>query len=430
MAITIDGADNKLEIGANATGPSSLRLYEDTDNGTNYVSIIAPSAVTSNRTITLPDATGTLVTNSGSEAGAFSTLTVNSNNISAENSLGFRNRIINGDMRIDQRNAGAAVTGLTGGSYTVDRWTAFQNYGTVTRQQSTTAPTGFVNSFYTTVTSTASVSSSSIYSIVQSIEGTNVSDLAFGSASAKTITISFQVRSSVTGTYGIFIRNSAADRFYASTFSISSANTFEAKTITIAGDTGGTWLTTTGIGLTVGVVLGAGTTRQGTANTWTASSNGPYTTSSQVDWMSNSGATFYITGVQLEVGSVATPFERRDYGRELAMCQRYCYAFTSAGGYGSTPIVGANQTTTLARTTFSFPTTMRGSPTTTFSAANTFLVQEINGAANRTVSAVATDSTSNQNIFINFTISSGTAGASVLVYDNNANAKITVSSEL
>jgi hypothetical protein len=241
------------------------------------------------------------------------------------NGVGFRNRIINGDMRIDQRNAGAAVTGLTVGAYFVDRWTAFQNYGTVTRQQSTTAPTGFQSSLYTTVTSTASVISTSVYAIVQSIEGTNVSDLAFGSASAKTITVSFQVRSNVTGTYGVFIRNSAANRWYASTFNISSADTWEAKTVTIAGDTSGTWLTNTGIGLTVGVVLGAGATRQGTANTWTTSNDGPYTTSSQVDWMSNNGATFYITGVQLEVGSVATPFERRPFGTELMLCQRYYY---------------------------------------------------------------------------------------------------------
>jgi hypothetical protein len=254
--------------------------------------------------------------------------------IKTEEIVGTRNRIINGAMEIDQRNAGAAVTGLTGGVYTIDRWTAFQNYGTVTIQQSTTAPTGFVNSFYTTVTSTASVSSVSIYAIVQNIEGTNVSDFAFGSASAKTITVSFQVRSSVTGTYGVFIRNSAADRHFASTFSISSANTWETKTITIAGDTGGTWLTTTGVGLTLGVVLGAGTNRHGTANTWTASSNGPYTTSSQVDWMSNSGATFYLTGVQLEVGSTATPFERRPFGTELALCQRYLPAI-GMGAAGS-----------------------------------------------------------------------------------------------
>ena len=273
----------------------------------------------------------TVRTNNILDASGGNTATINSMTPTADSLQGFRNRLINSDMRIDQRNAGAAVTGLTGGQYVVDRWTAFQNYGTVTTQQSTTAPTGFVNSLYTTVTSTASVSTNSIYSLVQNIEGTNVSDLGFGTASAKTITISFQVRSSVTGTYGVFIRNSAGNRYYTSTFSISVANTWETKSITLTGDTGGTWLTSTGIGLTFGVVLGAGATRQGTANTWTASSNGPYTTSSQVDWMSNAGATFFITGVQLEVGSVATPFERRDYGRELAMCQRYFETSYEAG---------------------------------------------------------------------------------------------------
>jgi hypothetical protein len=237
----------------------------------------------------------------------------------------FRNRIINGDMRIDQRNAGSAVTGSTAGSYTIDRWTAFQNYGTVTIQQSTTAPSGFRNSYYTTVTSPASVGADSIYTIVQNIEGSNVSDLNFGSLAAKTITISFQVRSSITGTYGVFLRNSAEDRYYASTFSISSANTFETKIITLAGDDQGTWLTDTGIGLTFGIVLGAGVNRQGTENTWTGSSSGPFTTSSQIDWMSNSGATFYITGVQLEEGTVATPFEHRPIGMELGLCQRYAH---------------------------------------------------------------------------------------------------------
>ena len=245
------------------------------------------------------------------------------NNLRGDQPMMFRNRIINGDMRIDQRNAGSAVTGSTAGSYTIDRWTAFQNYGTVTIQQSTTAPSGFRNSYYTTVTSPASVEENSIYSIVQHIEGSNVSDLNFGSSAAKTITISFQVRSSITGTYGVFLRNSAQDRYYASTFSISSANTFETKMITLAGDNQGTWLTDTGVGLTFGIVLGAGVNRQGTENTWTGSSSGPYTTSSQIDWMSNSGATFYITGVQLEEGTVPTPFEHRPIGMELSLCQRY-----------------------------------------------------------------------------------------------------------
>jgi len=237
---------------------------------------------------------------------------------------GFRNRIINGDMKIDQRNAGAPRTGLTGAAYVVDRWSSFHNYGTVTTQQSTTAPTDFVSSLYTTVTSTASASAASLYTIIQSVEGNNLTDLSWGTANAKTITVSFQVRSNVTGTYGVFIRNGAANRYYVSTFSISSANTWEEKTITIPGDTSGTWLTTTGVGLTLGVVLGAGADRHGTANTWVSgSSSGPFTTPSQVDWMSNSGATFFITGVQLEKGTVATPFERRPFGTELALCQRY-----------------------------------------------------------------------------------------------------------
>jgi hypothetical protein len=328
MAITIDGADNKLEIGANATGPSSLRLYEDTDNGTNYVSIIAPSAVTSNRTITLPDATGTLVTNSGSEAGAFSTLAVNSNNISAENSLGFRNRIINGDMRIDQRRAGASVTitDTANFTYTIDRWAAYGNNASkFSVQQVTDAPSTFVNSLKVTSLATTSLGSSDQYSISQQIEGLNVADLAWGTANAKTITLSFWVRSSLTGTFGGVVTNSALNRAYGFTYAISAADTWEQKSITIAGDTTGTWLTTNGVGIRVYWGLGVGTTLSLGAGSWTAGGYRSVTGATSV--VGTNGATLNITGVQLEVGSVATPFERRDYGRELAMCQRYYEVF-------------------------------------------------------------------------------------------------------
>ena len=342
----------------------------------------------------------------------------------------FKNRIINGDMRIDQRNAGASVTLTSGGVYTVDRWFGTEDSdGAMTAQQDSSVPTGFVNSVKcTTTTADGSLSGSQFVIFGQKIEGLNVADLGWGTANAKTITVSFWVRSSLTGTFGGAINNSGSSRSYPFTYSISVADTWEQKSVTIAGDTTGTWLTTSGLGLQIVFGLGVGSTLSGTAGAWASANYVSATGATSVIGTLN--ATFYITGVQLEAGSVATPFERRPFGTELALCQRYCYAFTSAGSFGSTPIVGANQSTTLVRTTFSFPTTMRGSPTTTFSAANTFLVQEINGAANRTVSAVAISSTSNQNIFIDFTISSGTAGASVLVFDNNANAKITVSSEL
>jgi hypothetical protein len=244
------------------------------------------------------------------------------NNISADNSLGFRNRIINGDMRIDQRNAGASGTAV---AYTVDRWgfnasldtkgTWQQNAGSVT------PPAGFINYLGFTSNSAYSVPAGELFTFQQRIEGTNVADLGWGTANAKTITISFWVRSSLTGTFGGALRNSAANRSYPFTYSISSADTWEYKTITIAGDTSGTWLSTNGIGITVIFSLGTGSTFSGTAGAWAASNLTSATGATSV--VGTNGATFYITGVQLEVGSVATPFERRDYGRELALCMRY-----------------------------------------------------------------------------------------------------------
>ena len=248
------------------------------------------------------------------------TVAINGNNISADNSLGFRNRIINGDMRIDQRNAGASVS--AGNAYTLDRWGVRTDTGSGnTTQQSTTVPTGFKNSLIVTIGTGASPTSGQRNYIQQAIEGLNVSDLAWGSASAKTVTLSFWVRSSLTGTFGGALQNSAGDRSYPFTYTISAANTYEYKTVTIAGDTTGTWLTTNGIGISLYIGLGNGSTFNGTAGAWAAADYRSATGSTNV--VATSGATFYITGVQLEVGSVATPFERRPYGAELQLCQRY-----------------------------------------------------------------------------------------------------------
>jgi hypothetical protein len=241
-------------------------------------------------------------------------------------SLGFRNRIINGDCRIDQRNNGASVTPAADG-YTIDRWFhQLSQASKISVQRSTTAPAGFINSALITSLSAYSVGVNDFFNIVQAVEGLNVADLGWGTANAQTITISFWVRSSLTGTFGGAVLNNNQSRAYPFTYTISAANTFEQKTVTIAGDTSGTWLTTNGIGLRLSFGLGAGSNYSAAAGAW---ASGVYLSATgATSVVGTNGATFYITGVQLEAGSVATPFERRDYGRELIMCQRYLPAYT------------------------------------------------------------------------------------------------------
>jgi hypothetical protein len=236
---------------------------------------------------------------------------------------GFKNRIINGGMVIDQRNAGASVTVGTG-AFSVDRFRSVEvTDGTATAQQSSIAPAGFSNSLLYTVTGTdASLGSTQYASVEQRIEGFNIADLGWGTASAKDVTISFWVRSSVTGTYCVGLYNSSGARSYTAEYTISSANTWEQKTITVVGDTTGTWLTTNGIGVLVSFTLAVGSSYQQTAGSW-GSTSFAIGTSNQINLMATNGATFYITGVQLERGSTASSFEYRPYGTELALCQRY-----------------------------------------------------------------------------------------------------------
>jgi hypothetical protein len=259
----------------------------------------------------------------------------------------FRNRIINGAMVIDQRNAGASVAlgaGVT--AYSADRFRIENNTtGTATAQQVSDAPTGFSNSLKYTVTATdASLASTENAFIQQNIEGFNTADLSFGTASAKTITISFWVKSSLTGTFGGSIINNSYSRLYPYSYTILAANTWEYKTVTISGDTTGTWIgATNSIGLRLMFCLAAASDRVATAGAWTTSLGfGP---TGQTNLMATNGATWQITGVQLEVGSTATSFDYRPYGTELALCQRYCPVWeTTANGdslavgqvYGST----------------------------------------------------------------------------------------------
>jgi hypothetical protein len=290
------------------------------------------------------------------------TATINSMTPTADSLQGFRNRLINGGMVIDQRNAGASVT-PTDGQYLVDRWSARQTTASKFSAQqnsgSVTLPAGFTNYLGAVSLSAYSVSASDIFSVRQKIEGFNVSDLGWGSASAVTVTLSFWVRSSLTGTFGGALYNSPSTRSYPFSYTISAANTWELKTITIAGDTSGTWLTTNGTGIEVNFGLGVGSTYSGTAGAWAGTDYRSATGATSV--VGTSGATFYITGVQLEVGSVATPFERRDYGRELAMCQRYFQTITAASG-DPVGLAGAPNTTILTAP-IRFGVTMRATPT-------------------------------------------------------------------
>ena len=281
-------------------------------------------------------------------------------------SLGFRNRIINGDMRIDQRNNGASVTTSVpeGFTYTLDRWAYYASVITkFTVQQnaaSITPPTGFFNYLGCTSTSAYSVAAGDLFLIRQAVEGFNVADLGWGAAGAQTVTLSFWVRSSLTGTFGGSVGNSAGNRQYPFSYIINSANTWEQKTVTIPGDTTGTWLTSNGVGLALYFSLGTGTNFSGTAGAWGTSA---YSATGAVSVVGTNGATFYITGVQLEAGSVATPFERRPYGTELALCQRYYEVLPlNASGFS---ITGGFFNTADYRAHWFFKQTKRALPTLT-----------------------------------------------------------------
>ena len=280
----------------------------------------------------------------------------------AATGFGFKNRIINGAMMIDQRNAGASVTApLSNSTFSVDRWnvpcsqaskfTIQQNAGSVT------PPVGFTNYVGVTSSSAYSLVSSDYFLLRQAIEGLNCADLAWGTANAQPVTLSFWVRSSLTGTFGGSIQNNNVSRSYPFSFTISAANTWEQKSITIAGDTSGTWLTTNDVGIRVTFGLGVASNLSGTAGAWASANYFAPTGATSV--VGTNGATFYITGVQLEKGSTATSFDYRPYGTELALCQRYYFRISGVGAFTN----GYNTSSTLGTGVVPFPVTMRTAPT-------------------------------------------------------------------
>jgi hypothetical protein len=345
----------------------------------------------------------------------------------------FTNRIINGAMVIDQRYAGASVTvNGAGVFFSIDLFQAQGQSadGVFTVQQSTTAPTGFTNSLLATVTTDdSSIGSTQYYFLTQKIEGFNTADLGFGTASASPVTLSFWVRSSVTGTFGGSLSNDGVTRSYPFTYTISSANTWEQKSVTIAGDTTGTWLTNNGIGIRVYLNIGAGSSYTATAGAW--ASQWAFNATGATNLIATNGATFYITGVQLEKGSTATSFDYRSYGTELRLCQRYYYKMQATGA-ADTFGLAFNESTTVANGVVVFPVTMRTKPTALEqSGTATDYRVRISGSNIACSSVPSVDSSTIYNAVFNFSVASGlTANSASSCRSATASAYLAWSAEL
>lgn len=287
---------------------------------------------------------------------------------------------------------GASVTPTVSGTYVLDRWrTDFSQASKFSVQQTATVLAGFVNSMKITSLAATSIGASDYFVFSQPIEGNNIADFRWGTASAKTATLTFSVNSSLTGTFGGSIRNGNGTRSYPFTYSVPVANTDTTISITITGDTTGTWATDNSASVTVFFGLGVGSTFSNTVGVWAAGNY--FSATGAVSVVGTSGATFYITGVQLEVGSTATSFDVRDYGREFIMCQRYfCQSYpygnvagTNNGGQAAINALNGQDGNQIPGVRF--PVEMRSAPTTTIyscsgtaaTVSNTSLVDAPNG---------------------------------------------------
>jgi hypothetical protein len=352
----------------------------------------------------------------------------------ADSSLGFRNRIINGAMVIDQRNAGASVTrNATDNVYTLDRWNtrAESSDGVYTVQRVVDGPSGFINSLKVTVTTAdASIGAAQVYALNQAIEGFNIADFNWGATAAsagktaQTVTLSFWVKSTLTGSFGASIINGSSNRSYPFLYTISAANTWEQKSVTIAGDTSGTWATDNTAGLLVTFAIGTGSNELGTVNTWGgALYRGA---SGQTQIISTLNATWQVTGVQLEKGSTATSFDYRPYSAELALCQRYYVNVVSGGNSIAT---GFMWNVSELGSIVNAPVTMRASPSLVQVTGTAYYAFE-RAAGNQTFSSFTNITRwAGQQGYL-YTASSGTTGHVGEIRGNNAASYIAFSSEL
>lgn len=268
-------------------------------------------------------------------------------------------------MRINQRASTISANG-----YSVDRWSfGINTSGAWTAAQSTVAPPNFVNSLLFTKTTGGTPASGDTNYVFQGIEGFNISDFGWGTAAAKTVTLSFWVYAGATGTFGGSLRNGSATYYaYPFTYSIPVANTWTYVTVTVPGPTSGSWPTDNSFAGTVFFDLGSGSSARATAGSW-QTGNFVGATGTTTYPTSTSGGTFYVTGVQLEIGSVATPFERRQYTTELQLCQRYFVQWTGTSAVNGFPGIATGVVSSTTQSTLSLmtPVTMRTTPSLSFS---------------------------------------------------------------
>jgi hypothetical protein len=402
------------------TGIDVLNLQDDDASAS--IKFQAPAAVTTTTTFTLPDGDGdsgqTLITNgSGTLAWAAP--------------YGNRNLIINGAMQVAQR--GTSETGVTSGGYkqAPDRWRIYMSSaGTWTVSQSSTAPDGFSQSYkFDCTTADASLSAGDYARLTQNIEGNNLSSLKKGTSSAQSLTLSFWVRSAKTGTYICEIEDDDNGRHISQAYTISVADTWEHKSLTFAGDTSGALTIDNSRALQINWWLAAGTTyTSGTLATAWASDTNANRAVGQVNLADSTSNDWYMTGVQLEVGEQATPFEHRSFGDELARCQRYYFKFLEGG----TKEIGVGWYYTATHLSFMFryPTTMRATPTATDTTGTNYYIVYRNGGSDAFNSVSFENGSTEQFSAYNNTEISGTAGQAGIVRSNNASAKIEFDAEL